>query len=327
MLSITEHQESSTPLDLQATTPPGSTQLDESDDSDGEPETSVIVEITMDYDIDFPPPKPGPEWTRFICISDTHGGRFRVPEGDVLLHAGDLTRRGKLSELRSTVEWLASLRHPYKIIIAGNHDRALDSNTPVKTLKQSRELDHAAALNLLTSSQARASNIHYLNCETFQIPSADGRKSWKVYGSPWTPWFRGLSFNYKEDMAQEIVGSIPPDADIVMTHGPPHGVLDLTRKEGVHAGCPTLLSRIAELKPRLHVFGHIHESRWSRVQQWENQDNLSRLAADLPLPSTVFLNAANSPVTSNFGPEASSADGQRIPIGGPGWHPIIVDML
>ncbi|KIO29423.1 hypothetical protein M407DRAFT_227934 [Tulasnella calospora MUT 4182] len=243
----------------------------------------------MDYDIDFPPPKPGPEWTRFICISDTHGGRFRVPEGDVLLHAGDLTRRGKLSELRST--------------------------------------DHAAALNLLTSSQARASNIHYLNCETFQIPSADGRKSWKVYGSPWTPWFRGLSFNYKEDMAQEIVGSIPPDADIVMTHGPPHGVLDLTRKEGVHAGCPTLLSRIAELKPRLHVFGHIHESRWSRVQQWENQDNLSRLAADLPLPSTVFLNAANSPVTSNFGPEASSADGQRIPIGGPGWHPIIVDML
>ncbi|KAG8953355.1 hypothetical protein FRC00_006382 [Tulasnella sp. 408] len=204
-------------LDLQDATPPGSIQLDESDsddDSDGEPEASVDVnvEVTMEYDIDFPPPKPGPEWTRFVCISDSHGQRFRVPQGDVLLHAGDLTRRGKISEIRSTV---ASLRHPYKIVIAGNHDRALDPTTPIETLKQSRELDHATALNLFTSPQARASNIHYLNCETFQIPSVDGRKSWKVYGSPWTPWYRGLSFNYKKDMAQEIVGDIPSDADIV----------------------------------------------------------------------------------------------------------------
>ncbi|KAG8949737.1 hypothetical protein FRC04_008277 [Tulasnella sp. 424] len=323
MLSSTEYEESGvdSPPQDRTSTP---TRVDESDsdDLDGEPDTSSNIEVTMDYDIDFPPPKPGPEWTRFICISDTHGARFGVPPGDVLLHTGDLTRKGTVSELRSTMDWLASLRHPFKIVIAGNHDRALDPN---KRAKPSRDLDHAAALNLMTSPQARASNIHYLNCESFQIPSIDGRKSWNLYGSPWTPWYHA----YLASLPPGVVDHISPDADIVMTHGPPRGVLDLTRKEGVHAGCPTLLNRITELKPRLHVFGHIHESRGSRVQRWENIDKLPEPAADRPSQSTstVFVNAANSPVASTFGPEANGIYGQRIPIGGPGWHPIIVDML
>ena len=61
------------------------------------------------------PPHPGPGWTRFVCISDTHSSTFRVPPGDVLLHAGDLSNFGSLSELIRATDWLKSLAHPVKM--------------------------------------------------------------------------------------------------------------------------------------------------------------------------------------------------------------------
>jgi hypothetical protein len=65
--------------------------------------------------IDVIPPHPGSDWTRFVCISDTHSHTFRIPTGDVLLHAGDLSSWGSLSQLIITVEWLKSLDHPVKM--------------------------------------------------------------------------------------------------------------------------------------------------------------------------------------------------------------------
>ena len=76
---------------------------------------SLTAVVYHEYDISNPPAVPSPQWTRFVCISDTHTRSFPVPSGDVLLHAGDLTDRGDLSEFRTMVEWLRSLPHPVKM--------------------------------------------------------------------------------------------------------------------------------------------------------------------------------------------------------------------
>ena len=78
--------------------------------------TSTAV-VFQDYDVENPPPVPSPDWTRFVCISDTHSRTFPVPPGDVLLHSGDLTNTGLFSEFRTTVEWLRDLPHPTKMSV------------------------------------------------------------------------------------------------------------------------------------------------------------------------------------------------------------------
>lgn len=79
------------------------------------PLTSATAVVHVDYDIMDPPPKPSADWTRFVCISDTHTEVFHVPAGDVLLHSGDLTHTGRLAEVRTTMEWLMGLSHPVKM--------------------------------------------------------------------------------------------------------------------------------------------------------------------------------------------------------------------
>jgi Icc-related predicted phosphoesterase len=98
----------------------------------------------------------------------------------------------------------------------------------------------------------------------------------KFYGSPWTPWFYGdvWSFNIpeKEGAAKAIWEKIPADTDVVITHGPPYGIRDYCDR---HAGCSVLGSRILEIKPRAHIFGHIHEG-----------------AGQSLIDSTLYVNAA-----------------------------------
>ncbi len=67
------------------------------------------------YDITLPPEHPGLGWTRFVCISDTHSHIFAIPPGDVLLHAGDLSRHGTLKDLEITLDWMKALPHPVKL--------------------------------------------------------------------------------------------------------------------------------------------------------------------------------------------------------------------
>lgn len=62
--------------------------------------------------------------TRFVCVSDTHGytpaeAGFKLPAGDVLIHAGDLTNKGRMSELRKTVDWISRAEYEVKIVVAG----------------------------------------------------------------------------------------------------------------------------------------------------------------------------------------------------------------
>lgn len=83
---------------------------------------SKDARVYLHYDVENPPPSPGDDWTRFICLSDTHSNIYPVPDGDVLLHSGDLSSWGHLSQLKRTMTWLTSLPHPVKMYVSTRLD-------------------------------------------------------------------------------------------------------------------------------------------------------------------------------------------------------------
>ena len=173
---------------------------------------------------------------RIVCLSDTHGlhADLAVPPADLLLHAGDLTRRGQLAELAEAAEWLRSLPHPHKVIIAGNHDFCLQQQP-----QQARAL--LTGLIYLEDS--------FCHCHGL-----------KIYGSPWQPWFHDWAFNLRRgEPLRRVWAQIPEDSQVVITHGPPQGILDRCF-DGREVGCQDLLERLEVVQPRLHLFGHIHEA-------------------------------------------------------------------
>ena len=170
-----------------------------------------------------------------VIISDTHGmhDQLTIPEGDILIHAGDLCNAGKLREVVEFNDWIGNLPHRHKIVIAGNHDWCFERQ-PNK------------ARDILT-------NCTYLQDSSVEI---DGLKFW---GSPWQPEFCNWAFNIKRGHRLEAKWSlIPDDTDVLITHGPPLGIGDGTFY-GEVAGCVDLAKRVKEVQPRLHAFGHIHE--------------------------------------------------------------------
>ncbi|MEO0813623.1 MAG: metallophosphatase domain-containing protein [Myxococcota bacterium] len=175
---------------------------------------------------------------RIVAISDTHNlhEQVEVPDGDVIVHAGDITGRGRLSELESFGRWWHALPHRHKVIIAGNHDFCFE-----------RETERSQATELLKDS-------HYLEDSAVELGGL------KFYGSPWQPRFFDWAFNLTRGPAlAEKWAMIPDDSDVVITHGPPHTVLDTT-SGGEHVGCEELHARLQVVQPRIHIFGHIHEA-------------------------------------------------------------------
>ena len=173
---------------------------------------------------------------KLICvtIADTHGmyRDINIPDGDVLIHAGDITMHGKLSELNDFNDWLGEQPHKHKIIIAGNHDWCF-------------ERQKEASINIIT-------NAVYLEDQAIEI------EGHKFYGSPWQPWFLSWAFNLQRgEEIQKQWDLISHDIDVLITHGPAFGILDKVARASV--GCENLLSRIEEIKPKVHICGHIHE--------------------------------------------------------------------
>lgn len=175
--------------------------------------------------------------TRIVCIADTHGWGYRaqlkVPEGDVLVHAGDLTSRGLTYEVEEELNWFSRLPHRCKIFIAGNHDWLFEQKP-----RTAREMIPASVTYLEDSG-----------CEVAGL---------RFWGSPVQPWFYDWAFNRQR--GPEISKSwskIPNDTDVLVTHGPPRGILDKTI-DGRNDGCDDLLARIREVQPKAHIFGHIH---------------------------------------------------------------------
>jgi Icc-related predicted phosphoesterase len=174
---------------------------------------------------------------RFVALSDTHNlhDYLRVPEGDVLLFGGDMCGRGSMKEVRAFGEFLSRQPHPHKVVIAGNHDWPF-------------QLEADSVLEAL-------GDVVYLQDEEVVLDGV------KIYGSPWQPEFFQWAFNLPRGAPlRKVWSKIPNDTQVLMTHGPPHGILDLTSR-GTAAGCEALRERIEELPSlRAHVFGHIHEA-------------------------------------------------------------------
>ncbi|MGZ4996593.1 MAG: metallophosphoesterase [Methylobacter sp.] len=180
--------------------------------------------------------KPGHS-LRLVCMSDTHfpPQALSVPDGDVLIVAGDVCLRGHDYELQLFDRFLGRLPHRHKLLVAGNHDWVL--------AEAGRE-----------AAQALIQNAIYLEDSGVEI---EGVKFW---GSPWQPEFCDWAFNLpRGPKLAKVWAKIPNDIDVLITHTPPYGVLDQV-PGGEHVGCEELLKALQRIRPRTHIFGHIHES-------------------------------------------------------------------
>lgn len=188
---------------------------------------------------------------RIVCISDTHTyhNYLSIPEGDMLIHAGDFTWLGRSQEIKRFNNWISKQPHKYKIVVAGNHDLMFEEDN-----KRARSLLNAPI---------------YLQDQGIVIEGL------KVYGTPWSPSFHREKWAFNADRGSEIHDhwlKIPRDTDILITHGPPYHILDKVKKiymseedqdfafrNDGHVGCQDLLHHVKMYEPKLHVFGHIHE--------------------------------------------------------------------
>ncbi len=174
---------------------------------------------------------------KYVAISDTHGQhqRFDIPSGDVFIHAGDFSNHGSESEIIGFMQWVEQLPHAHKILVAGNHDIGFEREA------------------ILYESLVPAGVI-YLKDQSLQLGETE------IYGSPWTPRFYDWAFMKPRGAALRAVWQlIPSTTDLLITHGPPLHIADLT-SDGDAAGCADLLDEVENrIKPRWHLFGHIHE--------------------------------------------------------------------
>jgi Icc-related predicted phosphoesterase len=212
---------------------------------------------------------------KIVCISDTHAKQIpddQMPDGDVLVHAGDVTNNGKILQLNAMRNWfrhLAETKYSHIIWIAGNHDFILDGFR--------QENAEYAIYDMF------ASNIHYLRDSGIMI---DGKL---FYGTPWTicgDWAFSEMDRYKR---RAIFDKIPSDTDVLISHGPPYSILDRC-DNGSHGygsvGDLELLGAVERVRPKLHVFGHIHDGY--------GQTNL------YGVNGTTFVNAASTQIKGEY---------------------------
>lgn len=183
------------------------------------------------------------------AISDTHTRhrQLKMPGGDILIHSGDATSQGHLKETLDFLDWFADQDYSHLIFVPGNHDMIFEQNLPLM-----QEECKNRGIILLVDSGIEIEGI-------------------KIHGSPVTPWFYDWAFNRRRTQEEQnkFGGGfiknhwdlIPADTDVLITHGPPHGILDYVPRYGgamEHVGCEELLKRIYEIQVKLHIFGHIH---------------------------------------------------------------------
>jgi Icc-related predicted phosphoesterase len=172
------------------------------------------------------------------CISDLHGFKPKLPGGDLLIVAGDLTARDTVIEHLGFSGWLCNQQYDKILLISGNHDGKMNHCKPFDQ-----------------------DNLSYLQ------DSGTTYKGIKIWGSPWTPSF--CNWHFMKDRGEPIKQMwdlIPDDTEILITHGPPFGIRDEVKysskaQEGKFAGCQELRNAIDHRlkKLKLHVFGHVHE--------------------------------------------------------------------
>ena len=177
---------------------------------------------------------------RIVHMSDTHGNTVtpcEIPTGEFFVHSGDFTRFGKEQEVREFAAFVGRLSHKHKIVVAGNHDAACEGDYR------------------WTAQAFRTQGVHYLQDSSVEL---EGVKFW---GSPYTPVFRDWFFMVERGgPAKKKWSVIPEDTDVLVTHGPPYMKLDRGRSV-LPLGCEELAKAVERVKPRLHLFGHVHPTR------------------------------------------------------------------
>lgn len=172
---------------------------------------------------------------RVVFISDTHGeeGLVTIPEGDLLIHAGDITNWGEIYLLEKFDRWVGEMTFAKTIVVPGNHD------VNVADTEETRD---------------RLSNCYLL------VDSSVKFGGYKIYGSPWTPGFTGYGAYHRSRGVdiKEVRDKIPSDVDILVTHGPPFGMLDYVAGAKDPQGCEELLKVVERVQPEIHAFGHLH---------------------------------------------------------------------
>jgi calcineurin-like phosphoesterase family protein len=190
--------------------------------------------------------------TRVVSISDTHlvHDQILLPYGDVLVHAGDIMTESKLRHVKGEqqpkdggvelfdkfAQWFCSRPHPYKVLIAGNHDGCLEA------------MGAAKIRQILAKYTEREGSVVYLEHETAQL----GEKGLKVFGSPFGHWG---SHNDAFSMGNRDYKCVEQNTDIFITHYPPI----LPAKRG--GGCKEhydIVKAVENSGAALSVSGHCH---------------------------------------------------------------------
>ena len=214
---------------------------------------------------------------KLVAISDTHRlhHKLEIPPCDVLVHAGDFSNRGSLFEAADFLTWFSRQLAPHKVLVCGNHDKIME-----KEARAMRVLTEGLGITMLTHQAIKL-------------------YGYKFYGTPYTPRFGcDWAFQTKRSpkAAKKVWGQIHQNTDILITHGPPKGILD-RNIEGHSCGCPVLTEQVLmRVKPKLHIFGHIHESRgYKKVDQTEfyNVASRERLRDEVRPPTVIELENLN----------------------------------
>ncbi|KAF2125922.1 Metallo-dependent phosphatase [Dothidotthia symphoricarpi CBS 119687] len=201
---------------------------------------------------------------RIVCISDTHNTTPKLPAGDILIHAGDLTNQGSYAELERSVAWLSGCAFEARVVVCGNHDIPLDAPFHARAAggwKWPSPQNPQACRNLLLNARG----ITYLEHSSTTIHLSSGVRV-KIFGSPYSPLAPGgreWAFQYDDSDAAQLWDAMPGDADVVVTHTPARGFVDGGR------GCGGLGRRLGVVRPWLGVCGHVHGGRGVERVFWD----------------------------------------------------------
>ncbi|KAI9872258.1 MAG: hypothetical protein M1830_001850, partial [Pleopsidium flavum] len=242
------------------------------------------------------PDSPPTIKTRLCLLSDTHTQpplpstttthpyRLPLPRSDILLHAGDITMAGRVSEYETMLDVLQNADAELKIVIAGNHDITFDKEYYEEfghVRHGGRKEDLERVRRMWCGEEARGRGVVYLEegVRTFVLRSG---ARFTIYSSPYQPEFCHWAFAYERDEDRynaspqgakfQAPNPIPPwpQVDIMLTHGPPSRILDQTLR-GENVGCENLLRAVKRCRPRLHCFGHIHEGWGAERVKWDDR--------------------------------------------------------
>lgn len=242
---------------------------------------------------------------RIVCISDTHtlhkGMLHELPPGDVLIHAGDISNRGGERDVTEFMHWFQDLKgYENKILVAGNHDHCFE-----QVNKPHHKRDYDWLRHLMSEENLSQSDVTYLEDDFMTIESPEFPRPIKFYGTPWQPWFYDWAFNLPragEELEKKWL-MIPDDTDVLITHTPPNGILDLVNNHmqpNRNVGCEVLRFHMERVNPALNVFGHIHEG-----YGYKRIDNTLFVNASI-------CNAAYRPINKPIVIDLTEVDGKII---------------